>query len=104
MKTHGQKMSQKQEKDLAKTLGGKTVAASGAFWSRKGDVRSDQYLVEAKFTAAQSYSLKAADLEKLRKQAIMDDRVPLFVVQLNNKNYMILGEDDWLELTGAGLP
>jgi hypothetical protein len=103
VKPQGLKESQKHEKRLAKTLGGTTVAASGAFWSRKGDVRSEKYLVEHKFTAAKSYSLKAEDLVKLEKQAIMASRIPLFAVALGGKNYFILLEDDYLTETGEGL-
>jgi hypothetical protein len=103
VKTRGQKESQKHEKRLAKTLGGSTVAASGAFWSRKGDVRSEKYLVEHKFTDAKSYSLKAEDLVKLEKQAIMAGRIPLFAVALGGKNYFILLEDDYLAETGDDL-
>jgi hypothetical protein len=103
MKTRGQKESQKHEKRLAKTLDGSTVAASGAFWSRKGDVRSEKYLVEHKFTDAKSYSLKAVDLQKLEKEAIMVGRIPVFAVSLGGKNYFILLEDDYLAETGDDL-
>ena len=97
MKTDGQKASQMHEKRLAKALGGSTVAASGAFWSRKGDVRSDLVLVEHKYTAAASYRLTTADLRKLETQAIMAGRTPIFAVALGGKNYFILLEDDFFE-------
>lgn len=97
MKTEGQKQSQHHEKRLAKVLGGKTVAASGAFWSRKGDVRSDKVLVEHKFTAAKSYSLKISELVKLEKEAITVGRVPVFGISLGGRNYFVLLEDDLLE-------
>ena len=50
MKTEGQKQSRKHENRLAKKVGGSRTAASGAFWSRKGDVRSADLLIEHKFT------------------------------------------------------
>ena len=100
MKTEGQKQSQRHEKRLEKVLGGKRTAASGAFWSRKGDVRSDEWLVEHKFTGNKSFSLKAAELEKVTKEAIMDGRRPLFGVSLNRKNYVLMLEDDFIELAG----
>ena len=49
---------EKQEKRLAKKTGGTTTAASGSFWSRKGDVRSADLLIEAKQTDKASYSIK----------------------------------------------
>lgn len=98
MKTPGQRASQAHEKRLEKVIGGSRTAASGAFWSRKGDVRSEHYLLEHKYTDAKSYSLKAADLEKIRKEALMVGRVPLFGLCLGGRNYVLMLEDDWLEL------
>ena len=46
LRSKGQKESQKHEKRLAKKIGGKRNAASGALWSRKGDVRSTDLLIE----------------------------------------------------------
>ncbi len=99
MKSEGMKASQAHEKRLAKVIGGTRVAASGAFWSRKGDVRSDKYLIEHKYTAAKSYSLKAEDLQKLEREAIMVGREPLFCISLGGKNYVVQTEDDWLAMT-----
>jgi hypothetical protein len=100
VKTHGQKESQRHEKRLEDVIGGKRVAASGAFWSRKGDVRSEKYLIEHKFTEKKSYSLKALDLDKVEKEAIMTGRVPLFAISLGGKDYVVLLEDDFIEIAG----
>lgn len=97
MKTPGQRKSQQHEKRLAKVTGGSRVAASGAFWSRKGDVRSDTVLIEHKYTAAKSYSLKFADLRKLEEQAIMAGRVPVFGLSLGGRNYVVVLEDDYFD-------
>lgn len=98
MRTEGQKQSQKHEKRLAKAIGGKKTAASGAFWSRKGDVRSADLLIEHKWTGKKSFTLKAEVLEKIVKEAILDGRLPVFGLSLNNENYIILQEDDFLEI------
>jgi len=98
MKSEGQKQSRKHEVRLAKKVDGKRTAASGAFWNRKGDVRSSLYLIEHKFTGKKSFTLKSAELEKISKEAILDNRVPLFGVHLNGHNYLLLLEDDFLEL------
>jgi hypothetical protein len=50
LKSEGLKQSQKHEKRLAKAVGGTRNAASGALWSRKGDVRSNDLLIEHKYT------------------------------------------------------
>jgi hypothetical protein len=98
MKTEGQKQSKKHEKRLAKIVGGSTVAASGAFWSRKGDVRSKDLLIEHKWTGKKSFSIKSDVLEKIVKEAILDGRLPVLGFSLNNENYIILQEDDFLEI------
>jgi hypothetical protein len=98
LKSEGQKQSQKHEKRLAKKVGGSTTAASGAFWSRKGDVRSDDLLIEHKWTGKKSFSLKAEVLEKIVTEAIIDSRMPVLGISLNNNNYVLLTEDDFLEM------
>jgi hypothetical protein len=98
LKTEGHKQSQKHEKRLAKKIGGSTNAASGALWSRKGDVRSDDLLIEHKYTGKKTYTLKAVDLEKNVTHAILESRMPVFGISLNDKNYVLLMEDDFLEM------
>jgi hypothetical protein len=98
MKTEGQKQSQKHEKRLAKLVGGTTNAASGAFWSRKGDVRSAELLIEHKWTGKKSFSLKSDVLEKITTEAILDGRTPMLGVHLNGKNYVLMLEDDVIEM------
>ena len=98
MKTEGLKESQKHEKRLAKRIGGKRNAASGAMWNRKGDVRSDDLLIEHKYTGKKQYTLKSIDLEKNVTNAILESRMPVFGISLNSKNYVLLTEDDFLEM------
>jgi len=98
MRSKGQQESRKHEDRLAKAIGGQRNAASGAFWSRKGDVRSSDLLVEHKWTGKQSVSVKAAVLEKIVTEAILDNRMPVLGFHLNGENYIMLTEDDFLEL------
>jgi hypothetical protein len=98
LKSEGQKQSQKHEKRLAKKVGGSKTAASGAFWSRKGDVRSHDLLIEHKWTGKKSFSIKALEVEKIVTEAIIDSRMPVFGISLNDKNYVLLTEDDFLEM------
>lgn len=98
MRSEGQKQSQKHEKRLAKLVGGKTNAASGAFWSRKGDVRSYDLLIEHKWTGKKSFTMKSDVLEKIVTEAILDGRMPVLGFSLNDNNYVVLTEDDFLEL------
>ena len=98
MRSEGQKNSQKHEKRIAKKIGGKTNAASGAFWSRKGDVRSDDLLVEHKWTGKKTKTIKADELRKITREAILESRMPVFGLHLDGVNYVILLEDDFLEM------
>ena len=98
MRSEGQKQSRKHEDRLAKRLGGKRNAASGAFWSRKGDVRTAHILLEHKWTGKAQFTVKAVELEKIVKEAILDSRTPVLGFSLNNNNYIMLTEDDYLEM------
>ncbi len=98
MRTEGQKQSKKHEVRLAKEIGGQRSAGSGSFWSRKGDVRSSDLLIEHKWTGKASFTVKATVLEKIVKEAILDSRTPVLGISLNNENYVVLTEDDFLEL------
>ena len=55
-------------------------------------------LVEHKFTGKASFSLKATVLEKIVKEAIMDSRMPVLGISLNNEDYIVLLEDDFIEM------
>lgn len=98
MRTEGKKQSLKHEKRLAKKIGGKRNAASGAFWSRKGDVRSDDLLIEHKWTGKKQTTIKSEVLKKIVREAILDGRMPVLGIHLDGENYVILTEDDFLEM------
>ena len=98
MRSEGQKQSQKHEKRIAKAVGGQTTAASGAFWSRKGDVRADGLLFEHKWTGKKSKTIQSAELKKITMEAFMDGRLPVFGIHLDGEDYVILAESDFLEI------
>ncbi len=64
-----QKMSDKQEHQTAKDIGGRTTAASGAKWHSKGDVKSSLLLGECKATNEAYYSLNCKTWQKIAKEA-----------------------------------
>ena len=98
MRSEGQRQSKKHEDRLAKAVRGSRIAASGAFWSRKGDVRSDDLLIEHKWTGKLQVTVKALVLEKIVREAILDGRTPVLGFHLNGENYVMLTEDDYLEM------
>ena len=101
MKSKGQKESQKHEKRIAKKIGGKRNAASGALWARKGDVRSTDLLIEHKWTGKKQVTVKSEVLKKITKEAILDGRIPILGIHLDGENYVILGEEDFFELRNS---
>jgi hypothetical protein len=89
--------SQDQEKRAAKRYGGRTTPASGAR-SVKGDVRSKGvFRQECKFTLARQYSLKLADLQKIKQEAIGDE-IPFLEIEFQgvtpHERYVVLRECD----------
>lgn len=101
MSTDAQKLSIAQEKRTAESYKGSRNVMSGAGWMRKADVRSEQFMIENKLRMdpdAKSYSVKATDLRDLVKRARLEGRIPLLQFDLAGRNYVILVEDDLLEL------
>lgn len=100
MKSEGLRQSQKHEKRIAKKYNGTRTAASGAFWSRKGDVRTVDWLFEHKYTSAKSFRLTLDVLKKIHDEAVMDGRRPALGVHFGGMNVVVLMEDDFDELAG----
>lgn len=97
-KSEGQKQSLKHEKRLAKAIGGQRNVASGAFWFRKGDVRSQDLLIEHKWTGKKSFTIKSDILEKITTEALLDSRTPVLGISLNDVNYVVMDENDFLTM------
>ena len=64
--------SSKQEKAVAKAVGGKKTANSGATLFQKGDVSTDNWLIECKTktSPSESMSIKREWLEKNEREAL----------------------------------
>lgn len=100
-RTEVQRKSDAQEKRVAEAYRGSRTPMSGAGWKSKNDVRTEDFLIECKTKmspTAKSYSIKAADLRSLTKNARLQGRIPLFQFDLAGKSYVILNEDDLLEM------
>lgn len=69
--------AQKRERSAAKELGGRSVIGSGALWFDKGDIKTEKFLIEDKFTDSDSYSIKLSILNTIEKQASKVHKVPL---------------------------
>jgi hypothetical protein len=93
------KSSRKQEKSVAKRLGGQLTVGSGSRWFNKGDVRTECYLVECKTTGKLSYTIKSSELRKIETEALLEGRNPVLVFDLDGRRYAILPFDDFMEFT-----
>lgn len=78
------KTSRKYESSLAKSLHGKTTPGSGAFAFHKGDVISDFWLAEHKYTDNSEYRLTDRIWSKITEEAFGRNRNPLMEIVLNN--------------------
>lgn len=77
--------SNKQEKKVAKDIGGREVIGSGCLWFAPSDVRVEDFLIECKTTANDYYILSHKTWEKIVREAISDGmRVPLMHIQLED--------------------
>ena len=94
--------SQQQEKRMAKKVGGTTNAGSGSGWRRQNDVREDDVLWEMKRTDKQSISIALKDWEKLRTNALTEDRMPAMHLEIGRRRLVVLSEDDYMEMRDRG--
>lgn len=95
--------SRAQEKRLAKSVNGQQAARSGAGHIRKGDVRSKRFLYEAKTTGNRTFTLKADDLAKVRKQAFDQGREGgVMTIELGGREYAVVLMSTWIEESGGG--
>ena len=89
--------SDKQEKQIAKAIGGKQVSNSGATAVNKGDIKNSQWLIEAKTTTKHkdSFAIKLAWLVKNKEEAFAMHR-PYSALAFNfgpdEENYYIIDE------------
>lgn len=93
------KKSVKQEKRTADSYKGSRNARSGAGWLRKNDVRAESLLIENKLTTGKTQiTIKVKDLTELQERAILEDRLPVLQFDVAGKRYVVLTEDDFLEM------
>lgn len=100
--------SNKQEKHIAKELGGKQTPNSGATAFIKGDVNLDDWLIEAKTktSPSESMSIKKEWLEKNEEEAfaMQKEHCALcfsFGELHNDKQYYIISEEEFKRLLGC---
>lgn len=96
------KYSDKQEKSIAKKVGGKITPNSGGTKFGGGDVLTDTFLIEAKTSTKdkKSFSIKKEWLEKMQEQAFEQGKQnsALAIDFGDGKNYYVITEKLFTEL------
>lgn len=103
MKPEGLRRSQAQEKRLAQRHGGTVNSGSGNGLYRKGDVRTTQYLIEAKCRAkpgAKQITVKLDALKEVQFHAAGEGRIAVLSFELGGQDWYILNQAD-IDLEGG---
>lgn len=95
--------SNRQEKQVAKVVGGRQTANSGATAFQKGDVLSDNWLIECKTSTTEkaSFSIKREWLDKNREEAFAMNRdynALCFDFGDNGNRYYVIDEKTFKEV------
>jgi len=79
----------------AESFSGKRVKGSGNKWYAPGDIKSSDFLIEAKQTDKKSYSITKKKLNKIYDEALFSYRVPMFSIQIQDLDIVILFKEDF---------
>ena len=74
------KNSKRKGMDFEKTI------ASGALWFDKGDIKTKDYVIEAKFTEKKGYRISLKTLRKLWDDALEANKLPLLTIGIKEGN------------------
>ena len=94
MKPKWKQHEQKQAKDFQ----GKVSKGSGNYWSSPSDVKTKDFLIEAKQTDKVSYSISKKTWEKAYEAALFSFRIPLISLLLQDVELIILSKEDFQKL------
>ena len=64
--------------------------------ARKGDGRTTNELFEFKRTDKTQITLHKRDLDKISAEASLTGRVPVVVLEIRGKSYVVIEESDWI--------
>jgi hypothetical protein len=92
--------SQSQEKGIARDTGGRRTPGSGSQEHAKGDVKEDEWLIEAKQTVSPRYSLTLSTWRQIEVQAIRASRSPALVVEMAGRKLVVIDYNTFLSMRG----
>jgi len=96
----------RNEKKLAKSVGGTPQPISGAITGFKGDVKTKDYLFDLKQTTKKSSSVTIKDLHKIQREADSYMKEPVLLLQfdsikIGDKQWAVIPMRVFKELTNA---
>lgn len=77
----------------------KRIPSSGASQEFKGDIWTDDYLIECKKTMHNSYRVTKELMQKIKSEAAKHKRIPLLMFSLNRTQpFVVMGYDTFVKL------
>lgn len=95
------KKSQQQESRLAGIVGGKVQRGSGSKDFHKGDVKSQDLLIEAKRTDKDSMSVKKSWLVKIFRESMTYGKIPALSIEFDDMPDIV--PKDWVAVPASTL-
>lgn len=91
---------QKKEFSDAKEFGGKQTPCSGGLWFAKGDVKTEQFLIDSKTSTKGSFSIPEKMWKKIAREALLSRRIPMLSVKygVDNTEVVVLDKYDFINL------
>lgn len=80
---------EKAQNRVAHLTGGKLVPFSGKS-RRKGDVATEDYLIEVKETSKDRFTITLDLLDKIYNEALIEKKSPVLVIEFSNKDLICL--------------
>ena len=95
---------QKKEQRDAKAFGANLTPRSGGLWFAKGDSKSDKFLIDSKDSKHNRFSITDKMWQKVEKEALLNNRVPILSVKFGDKNIELVALDlnDFIEIIENG--
>lgn len=90
---------QNKERRDAKDFGGKVTPRSGGFWAFAGDVKTDDFLIDSKFTKTDSFKITKKIWDKLYGEALKARKTPLLSLEIGEElELIVIDKNDLLQL------
>lgn len=86
------------EDTIAKDLNGKKNKGSGNSWAHPGDIKTSEFLIEAKRTEKKSYSITLETWNKIEEEALFSFRIPILALNIQDTELIALSKEDFLNL------